>query len=106
AERFERFPGLLAGGASGAPLPAADGERGEDPGPDAPGRLYGEREEDRKHVQAFLGTRAGFLARSISRNNMTRPTVIPLSATLKVGQCRDGRSQCGSPQCQSMKSIT
>src|SRR5690242_7778830 len=33
----------------------------------------------------------GFLTKSISANNITRPSVIPLSATLNVGQCSDGR---------------
>src|SRR5205807_5736547 len=52
------------------------------------------------------GALAGLFANSISRKSIARPTVIPLSATLKVGQWREERSQCGSNQCQSMKSIT
>ena len=101
---------LLAGGARRADLPAAgSGGKGE-PDHDAQRGWNRQGEQDWKH-QAFLaagwaGALAGFFASSISRKSMARPTVIPLSATLKVGQWRAGRSQSGSNQCQSMKSIT
>ena len=108
AERLPRL--LLAGGARRADLPGA-GSGGEgEPDHDAQRGRNRQGEQDWKH-QAFLaagsaGALAGFFANSISRNNIARPTVIPLSATLKVGQWRAGRSQPGSNQCQSMKSIT
>src|SRR5438128_7066794 len=102
--------GFLAGGAGDADLPGAGSGRDGQPDHQAQGRRNRHGEKKREH-QAFLaagsaGALAGFFANNISRKSIARPTVIPLSATLKVGQWREERSQCGSNQCQSMKSIT